>query len=83
MHLACGSSRQQRMALKHLLVNDKHCFLYCYVSKVACSNWKHILKVLGGTLGNVNAKHKLSHHIGLETELMGDVAQVQTRQHHF
>ncbi|XP_053246987.1 uncharacterized protein LOC128415152 [Podarcis raffonei] len=48
MHLACGSSRQQRMALKHLLVNDKHCFLYCYVSKVACSNWKHILKVLDG-----------------------------------
>ncbi|XP_065184542.1 carbohydrate sulfotransferase 14-like [Sycon ciliatum] len=32
--------------LKHLLVSDKYKFLYCYTPKIACANWKKILKVL-------------------------------------
>ncbi|XP_010145004.1 PREDICTED: carbohydrate sulfotransferase 14, partial [Eurypyga helias] len=44
-----------------LLVSDKYRFLYCYVPKVACSNWKRILKVLDGALESVDVKLKMDH----------------------
>ncbi|KAE8587643.1 hypothetical protein XENTR_v10022049 [Xenopus tropicalis] len=52
---------QRRTLLKHILVSDKYRFLYCYVPKVACSNWKRVLKVLGGSLPSTDVKLKMDH----------------------
>ncbi|XP_059924019.1 carbohydrate sulfotransferase 14 [Gadus macrocephalus] len=59
------SPLQRKTLLQHVLVNDQHRFLYCYVPKVACSNWKRLLKVLSGALGNVDVKIKMDHHSDL------------------
>ncbi|XP_046905673.1 carbohydrate sulfotransferase 14 [Hypomesus transpacificus] len=52
---------QRKILLQHILVNDEHRFLYCYVPKVACSNWKRVLKVLSGALENVKVNIKMDH----------------------
>ncbi|XP_078132026.1 carbohydrate sulfotransferase 12-like [Sander vitreus] len=35
--------------LENLIVDDKHCIIYCYIPKVACTNWKRVMFVLNQT----------------------------------
>ncbi|KAK5614185.1 Carbohydrate sulfotransferase 14 [Crenichthys baileyi] len=55
------SPLQRKTVLQHILVNEEYRFLYCYVPKVACSNWKRVLKVLSGALESVDVNIKMDH----------------------
>ncbi|XP_007538120.1 carbohydrate sulfotransferase 14 [Erinaceus europaeus] len=75
---------QRRTLLRHVLVSDRYRFLYCYVPKVACSNWKRVLKVLAGALGSVDARLKMDHHSDLV--FLADLRPEEIRyrlQHYF
>ncbi|XP_028300323.1 carbohydrate sulfotransferase 14 [Gouania willdenowi] len=59
--LSSLSPQQRKTLLKHVLVNDRYRFLYCYIPKAACSNWKRMLKVLNGALESSDTNSKMDH----------------------
>lgn len=40
--------------LRYVIYNDDHKLLYCYLPKVACTQWKKILAILNGSLPKVS-----------------------------
>ena len=43
----------RRSVLRHIIVNDEHKILYCYIPKVACSNMKRIFLVMQGLFSSI------------------------------
>lgn len=44
----------KRTKLDHILIDEKNKVLFCYVPKVACTNWKRIFMVLTGKTDNIS-----------------------------
>ncbi|KAL7305458.1 hypothetical protein TKK_0002199 [Trichogramma kaykai] len=69
---------------KNLLVDDQHKLLYCYVPKVACTNWKRVLMVATGKWKKVNSALEipaaLAHAIGTFQRLSNfEMAEIEDR----
>lgn len=53
--------KQKQILSHHVIVNDQLGFLFCYVPKVACSNWKRVMMALERRVTDPNDVDKYDH----------------------
>lgn len=58
------SEKEKTTLYRQIIVDDQRRFLFCFIPKVACSNWKRVIKVMQGTL-DPESKGKMDHHSGM------------------
>ena len=69
IHRICGPTRsiknftrEQSMNLfDHMIVDDTHRLIYCYIPKVGCSNWRRVMHVLAGKYKHVEDIKRLEY----------------------
>ncbi|XP_060082206.1 carbohydrate sulfotransferase 14-like [Ylistrum balloti] len=49
--------------LDHIIVSDKYKTLFCYVPKVACSQWKKVFMLMSGNISDPNDLDEYSVHV--------------------
>lgn len=73
-------------SLDHIIVDDQHRLLYCYVPKVACTNWKRVLMTLNGNGGqhplDIPANDSHGQHVFRTLDLYTP-AEIQHRIEHY
>ncbi|XP_002732245.2 carbohydrate sulfotransferase 14-like [Saccoglossus kowalevskii] len=57
-------ANERNVLTRQIIVNDQYRFLYCAVPKVACSNWKRVIRVLNGQWEKVDMGRKMDHRKG-------------------
>ncbi|XP_069186250.1 carbohydrate sulfotransferase 11 isoform X2 [Procambarus clarkii] len=63
-----------RKYLYNLILDDRHRAIYCYVPKVACTNWKRMMMILSGRTNEtnpLNISSSIPHEEGVLTRLSG------------
>lgn len=55
------STSEKSNVLKHMIVDDKHQLLYCFIPKVGCANWKRVFNALYGSVASPENVHRVDH----------------------
>lgn len=73
------SSRISSDQLKYVIVNDEHKIMFCYIPKVACTNWRRIFLILTGKMNTTDPldlePDKVHHSYGRHLSFLSDYSR--------